>query len=382
MAGIAAPSPAGGKDAASEMTWAPSQPHTSPLGSSGRTPVRLPERLWVSAAGRLVGDQGSALAREAAARRFVRNAAGHGIDMSLCWGTIEDGRRAARVREVCLAVPSAGRAAMLFLSGPGVTGDDKASQAERVAVLNACLDGLEGAAPGRAKVAQLLPEPAEDWVGPAATAAGMTYVGDLAYLRKSLRGAAGAAEETVEVTGALASADRAGRRLRISTVAELSREGASDLDTLLVRALDATYEGTLDCPALCGMRDTRDVLESHRAVGRYDPSGWVVVLAGDEPVGCCLLAHLSEVQSVELVYFGLAPAVRGLGLGAALLERASRYAGASGARWLSCAVDRSNEPAARLYRRAGFSEFSARRAFVASLGDRGGREAGSSPGAG
>ena len=39
-------------------------------------------------------------------------------------------------------------------------------------------------------------------------------------------------------------------------------------------ALDRSYVDTMDCPELCGMRATADILASHKATGEFDPSLW------------------------------------------------------------------------------------------------------------
>ena len=81
-----------------------------------------------------------------------------------------------------------------------------------------------------------------------------------------------------------------------------------------VQAIARSYEQTLDCPALSGARDIQDVVEGHKSVGIFDPQLWSVLLRGDEPLGCLLLAEIPARNGIELVYLGLAPAARGRGL--------------------------------------------------------------------
>ncbi|HVW39343.1 MAG TPA: hypothetical protein VHB99_18630, partial [Pirellulales bacterium] len=52
---------------------------------------------------------------------------------------------------------------------------------------------------------------------------------------------------------------------------------SSRSDEELARLLEATYEQTLDCPALNGVQDCRDVLAGYRATGSFDPSRWFFV---------------------------------------------------------------------------------------------------------
>ena len=67
------------------------------------------------------------------------------------------------------------------------------------------------------------------------------------------------------------------------------------------------------------------MIASHRAAGRFDAGLWRLVTLGGAPVGCCLINRNPDLSTVELVYIGLGPEVRGRGLGAmtASLGRAS-----------------------------------------------------------
>ena len=77
-----------------------------------------------------------------------------------------------------------------------------------------------------------------------------------------------------------------------------------------------------------------------------------------------LLSKTEELRSVELVYLGLTPALRGQGLGAKLLDLAFRVVPRSTFEHITCAVDKANTPAARIYQRAGFRPFGERAALV------------------
>jgi len=277
----------------------------------------------------------------------------HGIDLSLIWGTLDraaDGRP-VRARQVCLVVPGAGKSAAMVLSGPGAW-PEAGEQAERVDALStACRDLADPATLGReTRLAQALPEPGEVWAVRAFLEAGFTKVGDLAYLKRSLSDPLPAAPEGWPE----------GVRARQVTRFEADR-GA------IIRALDRSYVDTLDCPELCGLRETADVLESHRATGAFDPALWWIVELGGEPHGCMLLSRAPEHQSVELVYLGLSPELRGRGVGKRLLDLGlSRLSGET-AESVACAVDLRNTPALRLYGRAGFKEFSRRVALVRAI---------------
>jgi ribosomal protein S18 acetylase RimI-like enzyme len=132
----------------------------------------------------------------------------------------------------------------------------------------------------------------------------------------------------------------------------------------LSRALERSYEQTLDCPELCGLREIGDVIESHKAAGHWRADLWCLVFEHGQPEGCILLNHCPEHDTVELVYLGLSTQLRGRGIGRALLERALPQVARLGAESITCAVDRRNAPAMTLYKRLGFEEFSSRDALV------------------
>src|SRR5207245_274261 len=46
-----------------------------------------------------------------------------------------------------------------------------------------------------------------------------------------------------------------------------------------------SYEGTLDCPELNGVRTIGEILAGYRAAGPFSPERWWLVRAGDEPPG-------------------------------------------------------------------------------------------------
>jgi ribosomal protein S18 acetylase RimI-like enzyme len=284
---------------------------------------------------------------------MVTAAATHGIDLSLMWGTVDrasDGRP-IRVRQVCLAVPGSGRTAMLVLSGPGPGGEAR-EHAERVASANAACEFLAGTEMGRdIRLAQALPEPKESWATRAFLDAGFRKVGDLAYLRRPMLDLPDAAPPewpegiTVEPIADLKGADRA----------------------RLLAALERSYVDTLDCPELCGLRETEDVLESHRTTGIFNPQLWWIISVRGDPQGCMLFSHCPEHSSVELVYLGISPVLRGKRLGAALLTMGLGALRGVMAEQVTCAVDLRNTPAQRLYARLGFHEFGRRIALVRPL---------------
>jgi len=135
---------------------------------------------------------------------------------------------------------------------------------------------------------------------------------------------------------------------------------------LFERAVERSYEQSLDCPELSELRTVRDALAGHRATGTFDPSLWWVTLLAGEPIGVILLSKIGAQAGLELVYMGTAPTARGLGVGDALLERGFHCAARTGVKIVTLAVDARNSHARRLYERWGFAEVGVRAAWIAS----------------
>jgi GNAT superfamily N-acetyltransferase len=336
----------------------------------------------LDAAVRLVGDQTDD--PYTGARRFLETADGLQIDLSFMWATQgPDGS----IRQVSLAVPGSGRTVMLFVSGPARRrrgspaplsdlGAGPGPTRERVAVLRAACQWAshDDGSGGACALAQSLLEPRETEAIAAFTAAGFTKLGELAYLRR-----VGIAPAPSQVHWP--------DNVTLECVAGLMARGQTDahIADLLKRALTESYIDTQDCPELCGLRSVDDVLASHRAVGRYDPSLWWIVRLDGRAEGCLLFNVCPEHESVELVYLGLSPALRGKGLGSILLNMGlRRVLGAArpeesggqpgepsrcvvGPGGVTCAVDTRNAPAMRLYRAAGFQRFAVRVPMVLGL---------------
>ncbi len=119
--------------------------------------------------------------------------------------------------------------------------------------------------------------------------------------------------------------------------------------------IQATFEKTLDCPAMNNMRSSRQVLEGFLEGRSFREIGvlWEVLVHRGCLVGCLLLAE-HEPHLMELVYLGLVLEVRGRGLGDVLVNRAVKKSQLNGCRTLVVAVDEKNWPALKLYRNVGF----------------------------
>lgn len=310
---------------------------------------RIEGEMLVAAAERIVPPAGN---RRDQAIRFLAGARASGLDLSHTFAVIDRSSqsRPPWARQACFAIPGPGRTAMLLPSPPLSSGPETERDREERDV---CIrKSLESLASSDVKLAQALPDPADTWACEAFVRAGLREVGDLAYLSLVLSGSRRRPPEPpsgVELR-------RAGRLTR----------GADDRRRLL-DLLDRTYEGTLDCPELCGMRDIEDILDSHLSAGEFDERHWLIARDATGDVGCCLVSLTDQGATGELAYIGFAPEARGRGLARWLLQTSIYGLRATRAQRLVCAVDRRNAPAARLYESLGFREFASRRALVIAV---------------
>lgn len=307
---------------------------------------RVPRTGWISAAERLVqAVVGTGKPARAAAERFLAAAGEHRIDLAgLHASFLHDSEtRTPKPRQVCLAVPGSGATATFFTTTP----QDDEESAELAAVIDAACAALGGT-----RLAQALLTLEEDAVRAAFAGAAFRQICQLAYL-----------------TGPLHTAIDKAKQFDAGTMPEGVEVVRCDeiRDEELTAALRASYEQTLDCPELCALRRTEDVLASHKDAGQHDPKLWWLVRHHGEPRGAAFVSRMPEQSAMELVYLGLAPSLRGKGLGRSLLAHALTNAGRSGLRDFQCAVDLRNAPALKLYAGFGLRETARRRALVRAL---------------
>jgi len=332
------------------------------VGGSPGEPVaiRITPDIELAAAMRLVSTADSE--REGAARRLLAAGPRHGIDFRHAWAVPEPAGGKRTVRQVCLAIPGSGKTAMIFISEPPTGGDpggEAAGLAERMACIRAAISDMaslrdEHGAP-RVVVAQALPGPADLAPIRACLGSGFVKVGELSYMRAAVP--SGKRSPAVDSRRWPAGVEV----VSVASIPEPRRHPA------LIEALDATYIETLDCPELCGMRETRDILESHLKTGQHDPAMWWLVFDEGSPRGCMLLSRCPDQQSVELVYLGLAPVLRGKGIARRLMEMALRATAEARFAEITCAVDGRNAPAMHLYESCGMRGFAQRVALVRAV---------------
>ena len=141
----------------------------------------------------------------------------------------------------------------------------------------------------------------------------------------------------------------------------------------LADLIAATYDGSLDCPRLSGLRGMSDVLEAHKACGVFHPASWWMVVVEATPVGCVLVNDSVSGQTGEVVYLGVVAAHRRRGVARAMVRRAADDAYRRRHTALLLAVDEENHHAMRLYEEEGFRQTHRQWAFfmTAKMASRG-----------
>ena len=129
-------------------------------------------------------------------------------------------------------------------------------------------------------------------------------------------------------------------------------------DQQLGDVIAETYKGSMDCPAISGMRDPKDIIAGHKASGRFEPQGWSIAYIADEPVACILVNDFPG--SGDITYMGVVSEHRGRSLSQLMLARAFKAASRRGLHSMTLAVDAANSYAINTYTERGFVEKSRR----------------------
>jgi ribosomal protein S18 acetylase RimI-like enzyme len=131
--------------------------------------------------------------------------------------------------------------------------------------------------------------------------------------------------------------------------------------------IERTYDGSLDCAALNGARPIDDVIAGYRETGVFRAENWLFVQRDGQDVGVLILADHPQARHWELVYMGLVPSARGCGWGRQIAQHAQYLAQRAQVERIVLAVDAANEPALRMYHRAGFQSWDRRSVYVRFL---------------
>lgn len=272
-------------------------------------------------------------------REFLSMAVSRGLNLAAIWAAVDS---AEVVRWAALPMPLAGRAMLLMTPPrlrPGVTG------AHVTALINGI---LADAQQGGIRIVQALIENDYRAVQRALLDAGFIDVAELIYLSRQVR---------TPLAGRLLP-----ERYRIWNYDAMTHSRFS-------RCIERSYIDSKDCPALSGKRDMEDIIAGHKAAGEFDPRLWMLISDGsDNDVGVLLLNRLQRQEGYELVYVGLVPEARGIGLADAMLRTAFNILIAEGGGTVITACDANNAPARALYYRHGFGYLYSRFALVKELG--------------
>lgn len=273
---------------------------------------------------------------------FLRFATDQGLDLQTLWVAAEGGPTGRLLGSVLL-VPNHGSTAMLFVGQALGWSDTQAM----VSLIRALCDG-----PGRqgVSVIQSLIDPGQVVEGQVLERAGLSRLAKLIYMQRVIE----PGEHRVPRPLSLGGCDN-------PTILTYSSSTHGDF----ARAIEASYEQTLDCPGLVGMRQIDQIIAGHKGTGRFKPEHWQVYMdASGQPIAVLLLAEVAQGSGMELVYLGVSQGYRGKGVGRALMSYAISEAARLGGARLYLAVDDRNEPAMRLYTGLGFRGTTRKIAYV------------------
>ena len=283
----------------------------------------------------ILGNQGQAITDQHVSE-FLAFADERGIDLALLRVAEQQGK----LTLAALPILSPGRTTLMFTSLP----HSKPGEL----VLARVIDAVCRATVSKGvDLAQVLLDPADDTMLRVYTAADFDRMAELIYL-----------QGTPRPDAAMPVLPPHFRWVNYSDANE-----NQFADTIL-----ASYQQSLDCPALNGMRDIHDVLDGHKASGVFDPKYWSLLCQGDHPMGVLLLASSGRSEDqMELVYLGLPPESRGRKLGEILLQQALATVAMEKHKRLSLAVDAKNVPALKLYYRHGMNRITSKLALMRDL---------------
>lgn len=283
---------------------------------------------------------------EIGAKRMIERAAEYGIDPSLMWHVALRANPAQLVGS-CLVVPGVGRTATVFAT-PRVT------PACPIEAISTCIRTASSQTldtrPHQVVLFQTLIEPHQRDALDSFVHAGYEHITDLDYMTRPI-----CRDDRQRASERVLKTDFVIRPMGMIVADERDR---------LLRSIDLSYDQTLDCPELSHARSTSDVLDSHIAAGAGDTSMWLLAELDGVPIGCCLVSKAPQDRIADLIYIGLAPHVRGVGLGRALVQRAIEQLAIRRIPSLRCAVDQRNLPARLLYESIGFARTESRCAMI------------------
>ena len=278
---------------------------------------------------------------------FERFAQQQKLDTAGLWIAADDGPH-GRLLASILIVPNPGATAMLFVGQAGGWRDhETVVQLIRTATLSDRYDPV--------RVVQSLVDPGQVLEAKVLERAGLRKLAKLVYMQKTI-------DRREFATP---------RPQTLARAAVTLYRYSDETHERFARAILASYEDTLDCPGLVGLRHVDQIIQGHRGTGRFEPHLWHAFYDEmDQPVAALLLAPSVAGAGFELVYLGVAKPYRGRGVGSQLMSYAIAEAIRRGADRMYLAVDDRNEPAMKLYHALGFRGSTRKLAYIMPRGAR------------
>ena len=268
-------------------------------------------------------------------KSFIAFAAEQNLSVDQLW-VAYDGDRAVTAT---LIVPGAGHTAMIFVS-PIL--DSSTVPVAGQLIRKASLD--QGAR--QVRLVQSLLDPSQVQEAKSLKAGGFTEMATLVYLQQELHGSTQEAvlDPSIELV-----------------------TWSPEQRPLFAQAILESYEETLDCPGMLGLRHIDDIIASHMASGCFMPELWFVAKIDGQPAAVMLLNLVPQRQALELVYLGVDLSWRRQGIAKKLLSygigKCRRYDVSN----MILAVDDSNTPAKHLYQEMGFVSHGRKLAMIFAL---------------
>ncbi len=285
----------------------------------------------------------SAADLEAQVTAFIRYARTMNLDLSRTWWCLNDGTPLTG----CACLESPGRTAMLFISEARATTATREATTELIRHVIAETNGRN------LSLLQCLLKVNDSENAAVLSDCGFHDLAELLYLEWH-------ADPARPVSGT--EPQRANQPGEFEWVTYGQHSHADFADTIA-----ASYIESLDCPGLLGLRDIEDVIEGHKAAGRFDPDLWFLARMRGENTGCILFVANPIREAFELAYLGVRPEYRRCGIGRLLVQRGLGETTARGCSVMTVAVDANNAPALKLYTDLGFRVTTSRRAFILPL---------------
>ena len=302
-----------------QLTRTPlSQPQDTPLFFHHLEAVKNPAKL-----GYLLTGQNSEYSAQAATR-FLDYAKSNKLDLKYFYTASAD-EKGNNTLSAGLIVPCQGKAGMLFLN-PLRSNSDSAYASQLIRYLYQQVD------PKDINLLQTLLEPRQDLEQKAFQDAEFKPLAKLLYMQRRSK-----------PDDQLTELDFSDQNIELLNWSQANKAHFE-------RAILKSYEATLDCPALVGLRHIDDIIEGHMATGKFDPQLWLALHQNNEPVGVLLLAKLPEQDSLEIVYLGVSDNWRGNSIAKKLVSHAIGLCKQHKLAHLILAVDEINSPAIGLYR--------------------------------